>query len=129
MDATDKIGSTNPFSDSYQYDTESTLSMDVTESKVDFNKNDNDGYLPEKSIPATVGEKFTQSDHRMLVAPENHKSLKEKLDIPILGKEEALISLEHAKAALTPDILKVLDEKFKGSLTRIRRVDECDQIF
>ena len=129
MEATGKTGSIDSYSDSYRYDAECTLTLDVTESEVDFNRNDNDTNLPEKSIPATKGEVLSQSDHSILAGTEYHTSLEEKLDTPILGKEEALISFEHAKAALTPEILKVLDEKFKGSLTRIRHVDERDQIF
>ena len=129
MEATDKIGSSDPSSDSYHYVDESTLTSDVKESEVDFIKNDNDGCLPEKSISATAGKQLIQSDHIILAAPEYHTSKEEKLDIPMLGEEEALISLKRAKAVLTREILKVLDEKFKGSLTRIRHVDEHDQIF
>ena len=40
-----------------------------------------------------------------------------------------LISLEYAQAKLSPNILKVLSEKFKGSLTEVRHKDERDQIF
>ena len=40
-----------------------------------------------------------------------------------------LISLEDAHAMLSPNILKVLSEKFKGSLTEVRHIDERDQIF
>ena len=40
-----------------------------------------------------------------------------------------LITLEDAQAKLSPNILKVLSEKFKGSLTEVRHMDERDQIF
>ena len=40
-----------------------------------------------------------------------------------------LITLEDAQAKLSPNILKVLSEKFKGSLTEVRHIDERDQIF
>ncbi len=40
-----------------------------------------------------------------------------------------LISLEYAQAKLSPNILKVLSKKFKGSLTNVRHKDERDQIF
>ena len=40
-----------------------------------------------------------------------------------------LITLEDAQAKLSPNVLKVLSEKFKGSLTEVRHMDERDQIF
>ena len=40
-----------------------------------------------------------------------------------------LISVQEAQAKLSPNILKVLSEKFKGSLTEVRHKDERDQIF
>ena len=40
-----------------------------------------------------------------------------------------LITLEDALAKLSPNILKVLSEKFKGSLTEVRHMDKRDQIF
>ena len=59
------------------------------------------------------------------------------LDPMILGESSAtdlaiakpLISVEDARAKLSPNILKVLSEKFKGSLTEVRHKDERDQIF
>ena len=129
VEDSEKTGGTEPPPDIYQYDSESTLASDVMESDIDINKNDNDGYLPEKPIPATGGEELSQNDHHILAAPEYDTSLEEKLDIPILAEEEALISLENALASLTPEVLKALDEKFRGSIIQIRHVDERDQIF
>ncbi len=40
-----------------------------------------------------------------------------------------LISVQEAQAKLSPNILKVLSEKFKGSLTEVRHKHEQDQIF
>ena len=40
-----------------------------------------------------------------------------------------LISVQEVEAKLSPNILKVLSEKFKGSLTEVRYKDERDQIF
>ena len=40
-----------------------------------------------------------------------------------------LISVQEAQAKLSPNILKVLSEKFKGSLTEVRHKDKRDQIF
>ena len=40
-----------------------------------------------------------------------------------------LISVQEAQAKLSPDILEVLFEKFKGSITEVRYKDERDQIF
>jgi len=59
------------------------------------------------------------------------------LDPMILGESSAtelaitkpLISVEDAQAKLSPNILKVLSRKFKGSLTEVRHKDERDQIF
>ena len=103
--------------------------MCVVESEAEVSKNDNDGYLPEKSIPEAGGEELSQSDQCIVAAPEYDTSLEEMLDISIPAKDEALISLDHARAALAPEILRVLDEKFNGSLTQIRQVDDRDQIF
>ena len=59
------------------------------------------------------------------------------LDPMVLGEGSAtdlaiakpLISVEDAQAKLSPNILEVLSEKFKGSLTQVRHKDERDQIF
>jgi hypothetical protein len=58
------------------------------------------------------------------------------LDAMMLGESAAsfskgkpLLSVEQAQAQLSPEILKVLAEKFKGSLTQMRHPDERDQIF
>ena len=59
------------------------------------------------------------------------------LDPMILGESSAtdlaiakpLISVEDARAKLSPNILEVLSGKFKGSLTEVRHKDEQDQIF
>ena len=58
------------------------------------------------------------------------------LDPMVLGEGSAtdlaiakpLISVEDAQAKLSPNILEVLSEKFKGSLTQVRHKDERDQI-
>lgn len=46
-----------------------------------------------------------------------------------MGKVKALMSVEDAQTKLGPDILKALADKFKGSLTQMRHLDERDQIF
>lgn len=46
-----------------------------------------------------------------------------------LSKGKPLLTVEEAQAKLSPEILKVLAEKFKGSLTQVRHKDERDQIF
>lgn len=48
---------------------------------------------------------------------------------PDLANDKPLMSVEDAQAKLSPNILKVLAEKFKGSLTQVRHRDERDQIF
>ena len=102
----------------------------MVESAVKANNSDNGGgYPPEESISETGGEVLGQSEKQVVAASRDDTSQERKLDIPTLTSEEALISLDHAQAALTPEVLKVLDEKFNGSLTQIRHVDERDQIF
>ncbi|MEC7273807.1 MAG: hypothetical protein VXU48_01025 [Verrucomicrobiota bacterium] len=101
----------------------------MVESAAEVKKNEIDEYLPEKSTPEAGGEELSQSDQRILAASENDTSLEEKFDISVPSKEEALISLDDAQATLGPEILRVLDEKFKGTPTQIRQVDERDQIF
>jgi hypothetical protein len=51
--------------------------------------------------------------------------------LPNAGKvqSKSLMTVEDAQAKLSPEILKALAEKFKGSLTGTRQVDERDQIF
>jgi hypothetical protein len=64
-------------------------------------------------------------------------SVENALDPMMLGESSApdlanlklLISVEDAQAKFSPNILKVLAEKFKGSLTQVRHKDERDQIF
>ena len=46
-----------------------------------------------------------------------------------MGGGNDLISIEDAEAKLSPRVLKVLAEKFKGKLTQTRHLDEKDQIF
>ena len=46
-----------------------------------------------------------------------------------LAIAQPLISVEDAQGKLSSNILKVLSEKFKGSLTQVRYKDEGDQIF
>jgi len=48
---------------------------------------------------------------------------------PALGNGKPLLTVEEAVAKLSPDILKVLAEKFKGSLTQVRHKDAQDQMF
>lgn len=53
-------------------------------------------------------------------------------DLPSSGsraKGKALMRVEDAQAKLSPDILEALADKFKGSLTQMRHLDERDQIF
>ena len=46
-----------------------------------------------------------------------------------ISSGKALLSIEEAEAKLSPEILKILREKFKGSLTQTRHLDDKDQIF
>lgn len=49
--------------------------------------------------------------------------------LPTRGQGEPLIPVEEAQAKLPPEVLKALEEKFKGSLTQVRHRDERDQMF
>lgn len=68
---------------------------------------------------------------------EEFDTVDKVLDPMLLGESSAadlpiakpLISVEDAQAKLSSNILKVLSEKFKGSLTQVRYKDERDQIF
>lgn len=93
------------------------------------NSHNGGGHPLEEFISETGGDELGQSEQQAVAASQQDTSEEEKLNIPILTSEEALISLDHAQAALTPEVLKVLEQKFKGSLTQIRHVDERDQIF
>lgn len=46
-----------------------------------------------------------------------------------LNAVTALLSIEEAREKIGPEILEVLNNKFKGSLTQTRHLDERDQIF
>lgn len=113
---------------SHKHDAESTRATDVVESAPEVNKN-SDVYVREESTPVVGEEELTHSDQRVETASKYETSQKENLDISALTRAEVLISLAQAQAALTPEVLKVLEEKFKGSLSQIRHVDERDQIF
>lgn len=55
--------------------------------------------------------------------------LGEKMPTTRAGEGKALLSVEEARAKLSTEILNALGEKFKGSLTQTRHLDERDQIF
>ncbi|TVP75194.1 MAG: hypothetical protein EA353_14405 [Puniceicoccaceae bacterium] len=57
----------------------------------------------------------------------DNEALNEVLSVK--AQDTALLSLEEAQAKLPPEVLQVLAEKFKGSLTQVRHRDERDQIF
>ena len=68
---------------------------------------------------------------------EEFDTVDKVLDPMMLGGSSAtdlaiakpLISVEDAQGKLGSNILKVLSEKFKGSLTQVRYREEQDQIF
>lgn len=45
------------------------------------------------------------------------------------SKKGPLIALDVAESKIGQDILKVLDEKFKGKLTEVRHTDALDRLF
>jgi hypothetical protein len=71
------------------------------------------------------------------ITDEEFNTVEKVLDPMMLGESSAtdlaiarsLISVEDAQGKLSSNILKVLSEKFKGSLTQVRYQDERDQIF
>jgi hypothetical protein len=68
---------------------------------------------------------------------EEFDTVDKVLDPMMMGESSAtdlaiakrLISVEDAQGKLGSNILKVLSEKFKGSLTQVRYREERDQIF
>ena len=46
-----------------------------------------------------------------------------------LNTGNTLLSIDEAREKISPEILEVLNKKFKGSLTQTRHLDERDQIF
>ena len=71
------------------------------------------------------------------ITDEELNAVDKVLDPMMLGESSAtdlaiakpLISVEDAQGKLSSNILKVLSEKFKGSLTQVRYKEERDQIF
>jgi hypothetical protein len=71
------------------------------------------------------------------ITDEELNTVDKVLDPMMLGECSAtdlaiakpLISVEDAQGKLGSNILKVLSEKFKGSLTQVRYREERDQIF
>jgi hypothetical protein len=71
------------------------------------------------------------------ITDEELNAVDKVLDPMMLGERSAtdlaiakpLISVEDAQGKLGSNILKVLSEKFKGSLTQVRYREERDQIF
>jgi hypothetical protein len=71
------------------------------------------------------------------ITDEELNAVDKVLDPMMLGESSAtdlaiakpLISVEDAQGKLGSNILKVLSEKFKGSLTQVRYREERDQIF
>ena len=122
------MGAIDPTPVSHKHDAETTRATDSVESAPEVNKK-SDVYVREESTQVVGEGELTQSDQRVETASEYETSQKENLDISALASAEVLISLDQAQAALTPEVLKVLEEKFKGSLSQIRHVDERDQIF
>jgi hypothetical protein len=46
-----------------------------------------------------------------------------------IANQEPLMSVKEAASKLSPGILEILAEKFKGSLTQVRHKDAQDKIF
>ncbi|MBT64523.1 hypothetical protein QEH52_00880 [Coraliomargarita sp. SDUM461003] len=72
------------------------------------------------------------------VTAEELEAVDQALDSMMLGEAAAvsklvkgkpLLSVEEAGSKLSPEIIKALAEKFKGSLTQVRHMDEQDKMF
>lgn len=78
---------------------------------------------------ALESDEVTDSEFEAVDNALEHMILGEALPEVKIVKSKALISLDQAHAKLSPEILKALIDKFKGSLTQVRQLDERDQIF
>lgn len=70
------------------------------------------------------------------VSAEELQAVDARLDAMMLNEAvsglnggKSLLSLEEAQAKLSPEILDVLADKFKGSPVKVRHIDERDQLF
>lgn len=71
------------------------------------------------------------------ITPEELAAVDQSLDsmmaseaaVKNIVNNEPLLSVEEAAAKLSPGILEILAEKFKGSLTQVRHKDAQDKIF
>lgn len=73
---------------------------------------------------ALESDEVTDSDLRAV-----DRALNSMMNQQSASEGKPLMSVEEAEAKLSPDILPVLAVKFKGSLTKMRHLDERDQIF
>ena len=78
---------------------------------------------------ALESDEVTDSELEAVDNALEHMILGEALPEVKIVKSKALISLDQAHSKLSPEILKALIDKFKGSLTQVRQLDERDQIF
>lgn len=80
-------------------------------------------------MAALDSDEVTDSELEAVDHALDSMMLGEDLPSTGMGKAKDLIRVEDAQAKLSPEILKVLAEKFKGKLTQMRHLDERDQIF
>lgn len=91
-----------------------------------------DGSNPADRLAAALDGDDDVNDSELEAVDHALASITLHEDLPgagSMGKGRALMSLDEARAKLSPDILKALADQFKGSLTQMRHLDERDQIF
>jgi hypothetical protein len=87
------------------------------------------GENPADLLTAALDGEVTDEELEAVDDALDSMMLNEAASTAGLAKGKPLLTVEEAQAKLSPEILKVLAEKFKGSLTQVRHKDERDQIF
>jgi hypothetical protein len=87
------------------------------------------GENPADFLTAALDGEVTDEELEAVDDALDSMMLNEAASTAGLAKGKPLLTVEEAQAKLSPEILKVLAEKFKGSLTQVRHKDERDQIF
>lgn len=81
------------------------------------------------SLQALDIEKESSPHSEVLEGTLEDAIFSQETSFSVISEGETLISLDKAQAELSPEIIKVLADKFNGNLSRMRHVDQRDQIF
>ncbi len=60
---------------------------------------------------------------------DDDPSMIHELPVRMNSSDSPLLSLEEASRKVGPEVLEVLDKRFKGKLTGVRHPDERDHLF